>query len=136
VPRTAGNLEIIFSDWIDALRRGDLDAVASRLAPDVVHQGVRDELVCEGCDAVLARLRRRATHPPQVTAVELVESGDHVVLSLRAQGIGVPTGEEEQARGQATIVFTLRDGLIIRMRDHLDRGSALASIAADEGVWE
>jgi ketosteroid isomerase-like protein len=136
MPRTTGNLEIIFSDWIDALRRGDLDAVEARLAAEVVHQGVRDELVCAGRDAVLARLRRRAANPPEVTALELVESGDHVVLSLRARGIGVPMGDGEQARGRATIVFTLRDGLIIRMQDHLERGSALASIAADEDVWQ
>lgn len=135
MPRPSGNLEVIFSDWVDALRRGDLDAVEGRLAPDVVHQGVRDELVCSGRDAVLARLRRRAAHPPEVTAVELVASGDHVVLSLRAPGIGVPA-EGEEARGQATIVFTLRDGLIIRMQDYLDRRSALASVAAEEHIWQ
>lgn len=131
-----GNLEIIFTDWVDALRRGDLEALEARLAPDIVHQGIRAELVCSGRDAVLARLRRRAAHPPEVTAVELVEFGDQVVLSLRAPGIGVPLEDGREPRGQATIVFTLRDGLITRMQDYLDRGSALASVAAEDGIWQ
>jgi hypothetical protein len=45
--RTPGsNIEIIFADWLDAMRRGDLETMASRLAPDVVHQGVSPELIC------------------------------------------------------------------------------------------
>jgi ketosteroid isomerase-like protein len=131
-----GNLAIVFSDWVDALRRGDIDTVEARLAPDVVHQGVRDELVCSGRDAVLARLRRRAAHPPPVTAVELIEAGDLVVLCLRAPGLGVPVGEGNEPRGQATVVFTLRDGLITRMHDYLSRAAALDDAAIDERVWQ
>jgi len=42
--RTAqSNIEIIFADWLDAMRRGDLETMAGRLAPDVVHQGVKPE---------------------------------------------------------------------------------------------
>ena len=37
------NIEIIFSDWLDAIRRSDMDTLAARLAPDVTHRGVRPE---------------------------------------------------------------------------------------------
>ena len=132
------NLEVIFSDWLDALRRGDVDRIAGRLDPAVVHQGVRPELVCSGREAVVERVRLMARQPPDVTAVELVEVGEHVVLSVRASGVGVPEDPEAtDNRGQATIVFTLRDGQIVRMQDYLTREAALAAVDAPRGdVWQ
>jgi ketosteroid isomerase-like protein len=122
------NLEIVFADYLDALRRGDIDRIAARLAQDVVHEGIRPEFTCSGGD-VLVRLRKQAAHRPEVTALELVESGEHVVLSLRAATIGVPMDlDSSEPRGQATIVFTLRDGLIVRMRDYLTRAAALEAV--------
>jgi ketosteroid isomerase-like protein len=47
------NIEIIFADWLDAMRRGDLETMAGRLAPDVVHQGVRPELICRNREQVI-----------------------------------------------------------------------------------
>jgi hypothetical protein len=134
----ASNLEIVFSDWLDALRRGDIDRIASRLAPDVVHQGVRAELSCTGRDAVVARLRRRAAAPPAVTALELIEVGDQVVLSVRAPDVGVPAEiERTELRGQATVLFTLRDGLIVRMQDYASREAALGAAGAPAGpIWD
>jgi ketosteroid isomerase-like protein len=123
------NLEIVFADYLDALRRGDIERIAARLAPDVVHEGIRPELSCGGRDVVVARLRKQAAHRPEVTALELVESGEHVVLSLRAATIGVPMDLDSSGpRGQATIVFTLRDGMIVRMRDHVSRAEALEAV--------
>ena len=132
------NLEIVFSDWLDALRRNDIDRIASRLAPDVVHQGVRPGLSCSGREAVVARLRQRAASPPDVTAVELIAIGDHVVVSVRAATIGVPADEErDEPRGQATLVFTLRDGIIVRMQDHVSREAALVAAGAPPSpIWE
>jgi ketosteroid isomerase-like protein len=122
------NLEIVFADYLDALRRGDIDRIAARLAQDVVHEGIRPEFTCSGGD-VLARLRKQAAQRPAVTALELVEAGEHVVLSLRAATIGVPMDlDSSEPRGQATIVFTLRDGLIVRMRDYLTRAAALEAV--------
>jgi ketosteroid isomerase-like protein len=132
------NLDVIFVDWLDAMRCGDIDRIAARLAPDVVHQGVRPELVCTGREAVVERVRRRAAHLPDVTAVELVEVGEHVVMSVRAADVGVPAGGDGGApRGQATVVFTLRDGLIVQMRDYLTRDAALEAVDAPRGdVWQ
>ena len=73
-----------------------------------------------------------------MTALELIEAGDHVVLSVRAATIGVPLDlDSDEMRGQATIVFTLRDGLIVAMRDDASREAALAAIsAAPAPVWQ
>jgi ketosteroid isomerase-like protein len=130
------NLEIVFTDYLDALRRGDIDRIAARLAPDVVHEGVRPELTCRAGE-VVARLRKQAAHRPEVTALELVEVGEHVVLSLRAATIGVPVDpDSSEPRGQATIVFTVRDGLIVRMRDYPTRAAALEAVGrAPERTW-
>lgn len=134
VPRS--NLEIIWTDWLDALRRGDLDALAARLAPEVIHRGVRADLICPDRDAVLASARARADRPPDVGAVELVAAGDRVVLSVRAPTIGVPLTDDAPMRGQASIVFTLRDGLIAHMQDYASRREALAAAGAQPAVWD
>jgi ketosteroid isomerase-like protein len=130
------NIEIVWSDWLDALRRGDLDALAARLAPDVVHRGVRADLICPDRDAVLRTARARADRLPEVGAVELVAAGDQVVLSVRAPTVGMPTEDGAPMRGQASIVFTLRDGLITHMQDYPSRRKALAAAGADPAVWD
>jgi ketosteroid isomerase-like protein len=130
------NIEIVWSDWLDAIRRGDLDTLASRLAPEVTHRGVREDLICPDRDAVLESARARADQLPEVGAVELVATGDHVVLSVRAPTVGMPLEDGAPMRGQASIVFTLRDGLITQMQDYVSRGEALAAAGAEPGVWE
>jgi hypothetical protein len=133
---TASNVEIIFADWLDAMRRGDVETMASRLAPDVVHQGIRDEWICRNRGEVLEMVRRRAGRVPPVEALELVAAGDRVVMSVRAPGVGPPRDDESgEPRGQAVIVFTLRDGLIVRMDDHAQRADALAAAGASV-AWD
>lgn len=130
-------LEIIFVDWLDAIRRGDIDRLRARLAPDVVHQGVRADYACRGRDAVLARMRSRIAQPPQPGAIELIDAGDRVLLSVRAPTVGAPLEDDGPPRGQASIVFTLREGMIVRMQDFLSRADALTAIGqADDQLWQ
>lgn len=129
------NIEIIFSDYLDAIRRGDMDAVAARLAPEVTHRGVRADLICPDRESVLERMRLRSRHRPDVEAIELVAAGDRVVMSMRAAGIGVPERDEDAPRGQASVVFTLRDGLITAMQDYTSRADALAAAGAGVRQW-
>ena len=110
--RPSSNIEIIWSDWLDAMRRGDMDALASRLAPEVSHRGVRPDMICPDRESVLENARNRSEDLPDVGAIELVAAGDHVVLSVRAPSVGVPLDDDAPMRGQASIVFTLRDGMI------------------------
>jgi ketosteroid isomerase-like protein len=130
------NIEIIFTDYLDAIRRGDMDTVAARLAPEVTHHGVRADLVCPDRTSVLAAMRRRSLELPDVEALELVAAGDRVVMSVRAEGIGQPVRDEDPPRGQASIVFTLRDGLITAMQDYVSRAEALAAAGAGVREWE
>jgi ketosteroid isomerase-like protein len=125
------NIEIIFADWIDAMRRGDLDTMAARLAPDVVHQGVKPELICRNREEVIDMVSRRIGRVPPVEAMELVAAGDHVIMSVRGVGLGPPVDDhDDEARGQATIVYTLVDGEIVRMHDYLHRSEALKAAGA------
>jgi ketosteroid isomerase-like protein len=133
---TASNIEIIFADWLDAMRRGDIETMADRLAPDVVHEGIREDLICRNRDEVLHNMRSRAGRVPPVDALELIEAGDHVVMSVRAPGVGVPVDpSSDEPRGQAVVVFTLRDGLIVHMRDYTHRTDALAAAGASV-AWD
>ena len=122
------NLEIIWSDWVDAIRRGDMQRLAGRVTPSTTHSGIRPDLICANGDAVIENARWTSENPPTVEAIELIGSGDHVVLCVRAPGIGLPAGEEFE--GQAFIVFTLRDGKIIEIRDYLTRREALDAAGA------
>jgi ketosteroid isomerase-like protein len=133
------NIEIIFSDWLDAIRRRDLDALAARLAPEVTHRGVRPDLICPDREAVIENARAGSHQLPEVEAVELVAAGDRVVLSIRAPTVGQPLAEEDDPtafRGRASIVFTLRDGLITAIQDYPSRSAALAAAGAVAAVWD
>ncbi len=133
------NIEIIFSDWLDALRRRDLDALAARLAPGVTHRGVRPELYCGSRAAVLESVRSTARDLPEVEAIELVAAGDNVVLSVRAPTVGQPldaADDPRSRRGTASIVFTLHDGLITAIQDYASRTAALRAAGAAESLWD
>jgi ketosteroid isomerase-like protein len=124
------NIEIVFSDWLDAMRRGDLERMEAVLAPDVKHIGIVPEWECGNREQVLENVRNRGSGVPAVEALELVAAGEHVVMTIRAPEIG--PSPDGTARGQACIVFTLRDGLITHMQDYVRRDDAL--VAAGAGV--
>ena len=131
------NIEIIFADWLDAMRRGDLETMAGRLAPDVVHQGVSPKLICRNREQVIDTVGRRAGRVPPVEAIELIAAGDHVVMTVRGAGIGPPVDDDEdEPCGQATVVYTLADGKIVRMHDYLRRAEALEAAGASSVAWD
>jgi ketosteroid isomerase-like protein len=131
--RQRSNLEIVFTDWLDAMRCGDIARMEAVLAPDVEHIGIVPEWRCGNREQVLENVRNRGGRVPPVEALELVGAGDHVVMSIRAAGIGPsPDGTE---RGQSCIVFTLRDGVIVHMQDYVHRVDALAAAGAS-GAWD
>ena len=72
---------------------------------------------------------QRIGRVPPVEAIELIAAGDHVVMSVRGVGIGPPVDDDEnEARGHATVVYTLVDGKIVRMHDYLLRVQALEAV--------
>jgi len=128
------NLEIVFTDWIDALRRHDIDAVLARLSPDVVWQGARNDLACHNREGVEEALRDQQRDEYRIDAIELVDAGDQVVLSVRDPQLREIAGVAFE--GQSSTVFTLREGRIVHMQDFLEREAALrAAGAEDRANW-
>lgn len=115
-------------DHLSARRARNIDALSQGLDPDVVHQGVLPSLVCTGRDAVLERMRSSLNQVDSgIDRLELMAAGEHVIM-----GISGPRFREIPfLDGEIFIVFTLRDGLIVRMDDYRTRDDAVA--AAGDG---
>jgi ketosteroid isomerase-like protein len=128
---TQANLEIVF-DHLDARRSRDLERLASHLDRDVVHQGVLPELVCNNRDEVLANVRRSFVREDfGVERLELIDAGQSVVVGLA----GPRFREVPWLKGQLYMVYTLRDGRIVRMEDYLTRAEAIAAAGAGAQDW-
>jgi ketosteroid isomerase-like protein len=116
------NLQFVV-DWIDALRRGDIDAIADRFHPDVVWVDVVGGVACGSRGEVLAWLRAAPVKSAEVDALELLADADHVVLGVRNHARPELAGV--QLEGQLFTVFTLREGQVTHLRDHAHRTDAL-----------
>ena len=128
------NIKLILADWLDALGRHDLDAIEQRMAPEVFWQGIREDFVCVGREEAMTLLRQQQREEYGVEALELVATEEKVVLGVRSTQLrevgGVPLG------GQIFQVFTLRDGVIVRVDECELRAEALAAAGADgRGDW-
>jgi limonene-1,2-epoxide hydrolase len=122
------NLELVL-DWIDALRRDDVDVIAERFHPDVAWEDVAGGVACEGREQVLAWLRAARTQSTDVDALELLADADHVVLGVRNHARQELAGV--QLDGQLFTVFMVRGGQIVHLRDHAHRADALADAGLD-----
>jgi len=128
------NITAILAGWLDGLRRHDLDAVKRRMAPDVFWQGIREDFVCEDREEAMELLREQQREEHGVEALELVGTEEKVMLGVRSTQLqevgGVPLG------GQIFQVFTVRDGIIVRVDEYERRGEALAAAGAEgRGDW-
>ena len=113
-------METVF-DHFHARRRRDLDAIAAGLDPDVVHQGVRPELVCNGRAAVLERIEASFdTVDTGVERLELNSAGESVIVGI----VGPRFREIPFLDGEIFMVFTMRDGRILRIDDYRTREEA------------
>ena len=128
------NLETVMIDFFGALRRGDFDAAAGLLDPDVSWQGLREEWVCQGRKEVIDTFRWGLERRREIDALEFTRGGEQVVLSAR--GPSIDAVEDEPLEGQIFNVFTLRDRRILRIDDYRGRREALtAAGVAEDADW-
>src|SRR5262245_33750492 len=126
------NLQLVL-DWIDALRRGDIDAIAERFHADVAWEDVAGGVACEGREQVLAWLRAAPSQPTDVDALELLADANHVMFGVRNHARQELAGVALE--GQLFTVFTVREGQIVRLHDHAHRADALAEAGLGDYQW-
>jgi ketosteroid isomerase-like protein len=133
--------------WMDAMRRGDLDAAAEWFHPEVTWTGVPAGAVCRNRDDVLDMLRDSLTpcaddpqsYEPEeglrgAEAVELIApSAGTVVLGAKVPGLTEVGGEDLE--GQLFNVFRVRDGRIVAVADYALRDDALQAAGATPPAW-
>lgn len=78
------NLERFVAGWVCGLARGDFDTLSEPLDPEMVWQGIREELVCNGREEVLEQLRDELERLPRVEALEVIAGQDSVVLGAKS----------------------------------------------------
>jgi catechol 2,3-dioxygenase-like lactoylglutathione lyase family enzyme len=122
------NLEVVLVGWVDARRRDDLATVERHLHPDVVCQGLREDLVCRDRAEVLQMIRAGEGSVPEVEGIELSTDGDQVLLGVRSPDIVEVAGETLD--GAIYNVFTIADGLIVRIDEFHTREQAAGAMGA------
>jgi ketosteroid isomerase-like protein len=116
------NEELVRSSF-DAFLRGDWDALAKVLAPDVEwlwHEP--GDWDCHDRKKVLSTLFERQREGVVTGLNEVVAVDDRVFVEV----IGPKLVEWDLPNGQACMVVTIRHGRIVRMQDYPDRAAALA----------
>ena len=116
------NAELARRGWEAALR-GDLDAVAGFLDPDVKWHGgdPTGPGACRDRDQALNYMRHALEHRALPELVDVRDAGDKVVLVLRR-----PPGEDAEPSLVANLT-TFRDGKVIEMVHFDDLEDALAA---------
>jgi ketosteroid isomerase-like protein len=130
----SGNAELVRTGF-EAFLRGDFEALEQVMDPDVqwlwYEPGNWD---CHDRNKVLTTLRDRQQEGVVTALNAVVATGERVFVEVtgpRLEQWGLP-------EGQACMVVTVKDGLIVRMQDYPSRAAALAGaglpVEADDGV--
>jgi hypothetical protein len=117
------NLETVMIDFFGALRRGDFDAAARLLDPDVTWQGLREDWVCHGREEVIDIFRWGLEERREIDALEFTRSDEQVVMGARLP-------EHHGGRGRAARGADLQRLRPARRADRAHRRLP----AADRGV--
>ena len=98
---------------VDALRRRDTESMAAALAPDVVWQGVRPDLVCHGPDEVIAAFVTAYDANQEIDSLEVIGGEERIVLGARSPDLAIDQVDDGRD------LQRLHDR---RRQDHVDRG--------------
>ena len=98
----------VYAEW----ERGNMDAVAQYVAPDVIFRSTTTDKPVHGHDGVLGLLSdiQSAVSDWTMELEELIESGDRVFVRERHRAVGRKSGAPLDATYYAA--FLVRDGLI------------------------
>ena len=129
----------IVRDCLQAYADGGLDAMAEYWDEEVNWRAIEGAPDDVGEMQGPERLRRYFQEWVDMfegitnVAEELFDIGDDRVLAVqRAAGRAKLSGAETEIR--FAVVYTVRDGKIVRGREYLDRGEALKALSAEGGV--
>ena len=120
----------IYAEW----SRGNLAAGAELYDPDLVFLAPRDNLEetrYVGLEEVRGWMRRwlDAWSDFTMTADELIEAGDSVVVAVRQRGVGKESGlASERSFFQ---IWTFRGARVIRLEQIDDRREAMAAVGLE-----
>jgi limonene-1,2-epoxide hydrolase len=144
--REANAIEAVVG-WMDAMRRGDLAAVAEWFDPQVTWRGVPEEAICRNRNDVLEMLGEslvpcpddpeRHELEPRLRGAETVElitaDAETVVLGAKVPGLSEIGGAD--LGGQLFNVFCVEGGRIVEVADYARRQEALAAAGARAPAW-
>ena len=122
------NIEFLWG-WLDALRRRDTATMAAALHAEVVWQGIRPELACNGPDDVVETYVSGYADNQKIEAIEVLGGESHVVVGVRGPDMGKVNDIE--IGSELYNVFTIEEGKIARIEDYLRRDEALAAAGLD-----
>jgi len=123
------NLEFLLG-WLDALRRGDDEAVRHALDPDAVWQAVDPEFCCHGATEIRDTFVAARDAGVDVDSIELIGAPRHAILHARWPEI-VESGAD--FLDDVYNVFEIDDGLVTRIDDFVERSAALAAAGLQQG---
>ncbi len=116
---------------VDAINRGDWEEALVAASPDFTYDLSRTDSPLRGVYRGVDEVRRVATEfwgqwdSVRYEAHELIESGEHVVMPYTSHFRGRDGIELET---EATWVWTVRDGALVRLELYQDRDEALAAL--------
>ncbi|MGA2284480.1 MAG: nuclear transport factor 2 family protein [Candidatus Dormibacteria bacterium] len=128
------NLALLVAAWTGIFRSGGGEALAGILDEKVVWHGLLPDLVCSDRAQVLRILDRFRARPRRITRIEAEEFGDRVAISVEGPDFPAMTDAAEThvlAPGAPrSLVFTFRDGKVVRMESLPSRDAAFALATA------
>ncbi len=116
---------------VEAYARGDLDTALTHTDPDIVWNPV-EEAATQGQDAIRANVERWEIDFDdfEATPEEYIDAGDQVLVTIHWSGRGRGSGLQVDIR--TYMVFTARDGTLIRMDEFTERSDALEAAGLSE----
>jgi ketosteroid isomerase-like protein len=119
------NVEVVRRGY-EAYDRGDIEAVLATFDPEIEWKQVEQPSAVHGHQGVL-KAWDEWSEPFQedlhASVEELIDAGDHVIAVVRHRGTGRQSGVQLDL--WTYLVYTLRDGKVVRMIEYLERDEAL-----------